>query len=109
MMLPKRNSATPSTACNAVGDSVLVLLGQRNTWIRKGGRTNGWWWEEWLISESGVMLPLLLLLEEDVDSYQDRSSDTRAESGELDLSLRDPCEGGLEKKSEGSGNRMRKR
>jgi hypothetical protein len=61
------------------------------------------------MSESDVMLLPLLLLEEDVDSYQERSSDTRTESGELDLSLRDPCGGGLEKKSEGSGNRTRKR
>jgi hypothetical protein len=43
MMLPKRNSATPSMACNAVGDSILVRLGQRNINVeRKGGRTNRW-------------------------------------------------------------------
>ena len=82
MMLPKRNSATPSTACNAVGDSILVQLGQRNINVeRKGGRTNGRWRWEWLLSESGVMLLLLL---DDVGSYM------RTESGELDLSLRDP-------------------
>ena len=52
------------------------------------------------MSESGVMLLLLL---DDVGSYM------RTESGELDLSLRDPWGGGLEKNSEGSGNRTRKR
>jgi hypothetical protein len=58
------------------------------------------------MSESGVML----LLPDDVGSYQGRSSDMRTESGELDLfSLRDPWGGGLEKKREGSGNRTRKR
>jgi len=79
MMLPERNSATPSTACNAVGDSILVQLGQRNINVeRKGGRTNGWW--EWLMSDSGVTLPLL---SDNVGSY------IRTESGKLDLSLCD--------------------
>jgi hypothetical protein len=52
------------------------------------------------MSESGVMLLLLL---DNVGSYM------RTESGELDLSLGDGWGGGLEKKSEGSGNRRRKR
>jgi len=54
-------------------------LGQRNINVeRKGGRPNGWW--EWLMSDSGVMLPLL---SDNVGSY------IRIESGELDLSLCD--------------------
>jgi len=57
------------------------------------------------MSESDVMLLLLL---DNVGSYQGRSSDMRTESGEPDLARRDACLSSLEKKREGSGNRTRK-
>lgn len=42
MMLPKRNSATPSTACNAVGDSVLGTIGsEKHKYVNRKGRTGG--------------------------------------------------------------------